>query len=97
MRETETQNQNDVVRPSAKKSMSDGALKIVCLLIFLGVAVGGIALNLHKANGNATLFGYSLPKFGGGTSKEEQRRAIMQSDMNDAMKARKLLQLAKQD
>jgi len=91
-------NPNAQQRPVTKRGMSDGMLKIVCFLVFLAVAVGGMALNLHKVNGDLTLFGYSLPKFGGGgLSKEAQRRAIMESDMSDALKARKLQQLSQQD
>ncbi len=91
-------NPNAQQRPVAHRGMSDGMLKVVCLLVFLMVAAGGIALNMHKVSGSLTLFGYSLPKFGDdGLSKDQQRRAIMESDMTDAMKARKLQLLAQQD
>jgi hypothetical protein len=91
-------NPNAPQRPVAKKGMSEGMFKIVCLLVFLAVAAGGLFLNLQKVPGNLTLFGYSLPKPGSGSlSKEDQRRAIMESDMNDDQKARKLQLLAQQE
>jgi hypothetical protein len=91
-------NWNAHQRPVAKKGMSDGMLKIVCLLVFMAVAAGGLFLNLQKMSGNLTLFGYSLPKSGSGSlSKDDQRRAIMDSDMSDEQKARKLQLLAQQE
>ena len=78
----------------ARKSVSDVKIKIIGLLVFLGVAVGGFFLNVGKTSGTGDVFGFDLSSLFGEQNKEAKRKAIVDSDMSDALKARKLHQLA---
>jgi hypothetical protein len=95
----ENQQQELKAKGASRKRLSDGKIKAMCMVAFLLVAAGGIFLNLNKTYTGLgiNMFGLSsLWGGGGGTSIEDQRREIMESDLSDGLKALKLQALSSQ-